>query len=48
MNNANSSDNDGSFSCALALAVLGRGRSDYSDETRIDYARKCAEAESNA
>jgi hypothetical protein len=31
--------------CALALAVLGRGRADYSGETRTDYARKCAGAE---
>ena len=34
-----------SWPCALALAVLGRGRADDTGETRIDYARKCAEAE---
>jgi hypothetical protein len=36
---------DCSWPCALALAVLGRGQSDDTGETRGDYARKCAEAE---
>jgi hypothetical protein len=36
---------DRSWPCALALAVLGRGRSNDTGETRSDYARKCAEAE---
>ena len=37
-------DDDASYGCALALAVLGRGWSDDTGEARADYAHKCKDA----